>query len=160
MSRRAGGGVALALAALAACSPGAPEGVDKARLDEAVSSAVGDPNTCVLIGERGSGDLVYRYNSHMTCGRAVAACDGGGTRTAGALLKAVAADGRPRAISCDSAADGSRGVGWAAGPVPGRRLVYAAVMEGERSFPGRIMADRLAGAFEDAGLSGSVRKAR
>jgi hypothetical protein len=150
----------LALAALlAACSPGAPEGVDKSVLDAAVSRAVGDPGTCVLLGERGSGELVYRYNSHMVCGRSLASC-AGPAQTVGDLLKAVAADGRARAISCDSPADPSRSVGWAAGSVAGTNLVYAAVMEGDRTFPGRIMAERLDTAFRDAGVNGPVRKAR
>jgi hypothetical protein len=36
--------------------------------------------------------------------------------------------------------------------VAGRDLVFAAVMEGERALPGRVMTDRLAGAFTAAGL--------
>src|SRR5258707_2229823 len=40
-----------AAALLAACSPGAPKGVDKDQLDEAVSRAIGDPASCLLIAE-------------------------------------------------------------------------------------------------------------
>jgi hypothetical protein len=120
---------------------------------------VGDPSTCVLVGERRSGRLVYRYNTHMACGRSLPSCEGAAPRTVGDLLKATAADGRPRAASCDSVADGSRSVGWAAGPIDGGPLVYAAMMEGDRTFPGRVMSDRLAGAFAAAGLSGTARTA-
>ena len=48
---------------------------------------------------------------------------------------------------------GSRGVGWAAGPIQGTDMVYAAMMEGDRSFPGRMMAERLDAAFRRAKLS-------
>ncbi|WP_411287199.1 hypothetical protein [Phenylobacterium sp.] len=138
--------------ALSACSQEAPKGVDKAVLDEAVSRAVGDPNSCVLIAEQGSGKVVYRYNTHSACGRALAACDAPGTRTAQDLVEMTARDGQARHLSCNTTSDASRGVGWASGVIPGRGLAYAAVMEGDRAFPGRMMADRLAGAFEKAGL--------
>jgi len=138
--------------ALAACGPALPKGVDADRLEAAVSGAIGDPNTCVLIGRPGSGQIVWRYNTHLTCGRGLPVCDKPGGRTVGDLLKTVAADGRPRATSCGIPGDVSRGVGWAAGPVPGRQLVYAAVMEGPRALPGRIMSEEIEGAFKDAGL--------
>jgi len=137
---------------LAACSSGAPEGLERATLDAAVSKAIGDPSTCVLIGEPGTGRLVYRYNTHVACGRALPSCEGAGTRTADELLKQTAKDGQIRRLSCDTLADGSRGVGWAAGPVPGKPYVYAAMMEGDRSFPGMMMADRLERAFKTAGF--------
>lgn len=140
-------------AVLAACSPGAPKGVDKAKLDDAVAAAVGDPSTCVLIAEVGGGQ-VYRYGTHQTCGRALPACDGTQTRTAGDLLDAVAARPAAVAASCPTAADGSRSVGWAAGPIPGRDLVYSAVMEGQTAPPGIVMADKLARAFAGVGLGG------
>ena len=145
----------LSLAALGACSPGAPKGVDKDQLDAAVSRAIGDPASCLLIAERASGKLVYRYNTHTACGRPLPACGGandGGLQTIDQLLKATVKDGQARMLSCSSTADASRGVGWAAGPIPGKGLVYAAMMEGDRAFPGRMMADRLSRAFKDAGL--------
>ncbi|MDB5425693.1 MAG: hypothetical protein JWQ29_3109, partial [Phenylobacterium sp.] len=60
---------ALAVAALtlSACSPGAPKGVDKAKLDEAISRAIGDPATCLMIADQATGKLVYRYNNHTAC---------------------------------------------------------------------------------------------
>ena len=64
----AGLGAALALA-LSACSPGAPPGVDRDQLDAAVSRAIGDPNSCLLIAQAGSGKLYYRYNTHTACDR-------------------------------------------------------------------------------------------
>jgi hypothetical protein len=145
----------LGVSMLGACSPGAPKGVDKDQLDAAVSRAIGDPASCLLIAEQASGKLVYRYNTHTACARPLPACGGtgdGGLQTIEQLLKATVKDGQVRMMSCSSTADASRGVGWAAGPIPGKGLVYAAMMEGDRAFPGRMMAERLARAFKDAGL--------
>ncbi|THD55989.1 hypothetical protein [Phenylobacterium sp.] len=146
----------LSLLALVACSPGAPRGVDKDTLDAAVSRAIGDPASCLLIAEQGSGKLVYRYNTHTACARPLPACAAPGAgqqqQTIDQLLKATLKDGQARTLSCSSTSDASRGVGWASGPIPGKGLVYAAMMEGDRAFPGRMMADRLTQAFKDAGL--------
>jgi hypothetical protein len=145
----------LAVLTLCACSPGAPKGVDKDELDAAVSRAIGDPASCLLIAEQATGKLVYRYNTHTACARSLPSCDPatpGGAQTLDALLKATLKDGQPRTLSCSSTADASRGVGWAAGPIPGKGLVYAAMMEGQRAFPGRMMAERLSRAFTSAGL--------
>ncbi|MCR5881159.1 hypothetical protein [Phenylobacterium sp. J367] len=142
---------------LAGCAPGAPKGSDKATLDEAVSRAIGDPNTCVLIAERDSGRTVYRYNTATTCDREWPACDTAGSRKLKDLLERAVADGQARNLSCNTTPDGSRGVSWAAGPIAGAQgekpLVYAAVMEGNRVFPGLMMADRLSRAWTRAGLS-------
>jgi hypothetical protein len=127
--------------------------VNRDDLDAAISRAVGDPNTCVLIAEAGSGRRYYRYNSATTCAREFEACDKQGTRKLDDLLDAVAKDRQLRQLSCNTLADASRGVGWAAGPIAGTNLVYAAMMEGERAFPGRMMADRLEGAFRRAKVS-------
>lgn len=141
---------ALAVLSLAACSPGGPPGVDRDTLDAEVSRAIGDPASCLLIARKGSGRLVYRYNSATTCDRDLPACGAPGKTKVAHLLAATARDGQPRALSCNSAADASRGVGWAAGPIAGTDLVYAAAMEGDRTFPGRMMADRLDSAFRRA----------
>lgn len=138
---------------LGACAPGAPRGVDKEKLDEAISGAIGDPASCLLIAERDSGKVVYRYNSYGACARELPACDTAGGRTVKQLLEATRKDGQPRTLSCNTEADASRGVGWASGMVQGRTtMVYAAMMEGSRAFPGRMMAERLAGAFQKVGL--------
>lgn len=138
---------------LSACSPDAPPGVNRDELDAAVSKVLGDPATCVLIGKAGSGRLLYRYNTATACDRELPACDGPGVTKIAAVLKATAGDRQPRTFSCSSTADASRGVGWASGPIEGTDLVYAAMMEGDRAFPGRMMADRLAGAFRRAKVS-------
>jgi len=143
---------ALALLALAACSPGAPEGVDKAALDDAVSRAIGDPNSCLMIAEADGGEVVYRYNSATACANEWPACEGQGARKLKDLVELTAKDRQVRSLSCDSSI-GGRSVGWSAGPVPGKPYVYAAVMEGERAFPGMMMADRIASAFRKAGLT-------
>jgi hypothetical protein len=154
MTARRAAALSLAALTLAACSPGAPKGVDKDTLDAAISRAIGDPASCLLIAEQASGKLVYRYNTHTACARALPACNGVGnaTQTIDQLLKATEKDGQAHTLSCSSTSDASRGVGWASGPIPGKGLVYAAMMEGDRAFPGRMMADRLASAFKAAGL--------
>lgn len=145
--------VALAVLALAACSPTAPPGVNRDDLDAAISRAVGDPNTCVLIADARSGRVNYRYNTATACAREWPACDAAGARKLKDLLDATVKDRRPRALSCNTMADGSRGVGWSAGPIAGTDLVYAAMMEGDRVFPGRMMSDRLETAFRRAKVS-------
>jgi hypothetical protein len=151
------GPVALLCAAgllLVGCAPSAPKGVDKERLDEAVSGAIGDPASCLMLAEQDSGKRVYRYNSYGACDRKLPACDRPGVRKLEELLRDTVKDGQARALSCNTQADASRGVGWASGVIAGKSgpLVYAAMMEGDRAFPGRMMAERLARAFEKAGL--------
>lgn len=142
---------------LAACAPGAPPGVDRAKLDDAVSRAIGDPNSCLMIAQAGTGKRYYRYNTHAACDAKWPACDRAETTRLSERLERVAKDRAPVTLSCDTTADASRGVGWAAGPIAGTDLVYAAVMEGDRAFPGRMMADRLEGAFRRAGVAKDAR---
>ncbi|WP_374654295.1 hypothetical protein [Phenylobacterium sp.] len=148
-------GLAVALAVcvglLAACAPKAPAGVDKNVLDEAISQAIGDPGTCVLIGE--NGQTIYQYGTHMVCGRVLPSCEGEGTQTLADLLKTAPASGDPKTASCRSNPERTRIVAWAAGPVAGRDYVYAAVMEGDLVPPGIVVADKLRIAFQRAGLS-------
>jgi hypothetical protein len=138
---------------LSACSPDAPKGVDKAVLDQAVNQAIGDPNTCVIIAKRSGGE-VYRFGAYVACERGMPACAAGApNRSAADLAKATAKGGEALNASCPSTADRSRGVAWAAGPVPGRDdLVYAASMEGPATPPGLVIADKLETAFSRAGL--------
>lgn len=140
----------LSAAVLSACAPGAPAGVKKDVLDQAVSDAIGDPGTCVLIADQGK--VVYQYGTHVICGRKLPACDDPGLRTLDQLLKAAPTAGSPQTASCRSNADGSRLVAWAAGPIEGRQLTYAAVMEGDLVPPGVVIADKLKTAFTRAGL--------
>ena len=140
----------LSVAVLAACSPTAPKGVDKAVLDEAVSRAIGDPGTCLLIAE--GGKTVYQYGTHMVCGRVLPTCEGTATRTLADLLKDAPTAGAPKTASCRSNPERTRIVAWAAGPVAGRDMVYAAVMEGDLVPPGLVVADKLQTAFQRAGL--------
>ena len=139
-------------AALCGCAPKAPKGVSKEKLDDAVGAAVGDPATCVLIAERASGKVVYQFNNHIACGRQLPACDGRTTQTVRQVLKATLADGQPRLASCTWPNDTSKGISWASGPIPGRDLAYAALMEGQRALPGRRMAERLDDAFKATGV--------
>ena len=137
---------------LAGCAPGAPAGVKKDDLDAAVSHAIGDPATCLMIADQGSGKVVYRYNNNVACGRVLPSCEGSVRRTTEDLLKATLKDPRPRMTSCTWPNDPSKGISWAAGPIPGKGLAYAALMEGNRAMPGRMMAERLDNAFKSVGL--------
>ncbi|MFZ3006968.1 MAG: hypothetical protein WA047_12375 [Phenylobacterium sp.] len=149
--RRALATAALALS-LAGCSPAVLKGVDIPALDAAINATVGDPGTCVLIGETGSGEVVHRFGSNVTCGRALPACNGA-TRTLEDLLNITAKSRQPVNISCPSSPDGGRTVAWAAGPIETHdELVYAAAMEGPNTPPGVVIADKLTNAFEKVGL--------
>lgn len=151
--RRARALVVLAALALAACGPRAPKGVSHDALETAINGAIGDPNTCVLIGEARSGRVVYQFGSHVTCGKAWPSCGPTAPRKTGDLLVATTRGGGPLQASCPSNADGSRGVGWAAGPIDGHPdLAYAVAMEGKSTPPGVIIADKLKRAFKSAGL--------
>ncbi|MDP1618081.1 hypothetical protein [Phenylobacterium sp.] len=135
-----------------ACAPAGPEGVDTSILDREIGQRIGDPSTCVLIAERASGKIVHRYGTNTVCARTYPGCQDQPARTVEGLLKSLGPAAEAVASSCPTATDGSRSVGWAAGPVAGRDLVFAAVMEGQRALPGMIMTDRLASAFSAAGL--------
>lgn len=150
--RRLVGVLASLTVVLGACAPGLPPGVERERLDAAISAGIGDPDTCVLIATAGAARTAYRYNSHTVCARTLPTCRGAARGAVADLLKSVVRDGQAQAVSCPASPDGGRTVAWAAGPIPGRALVYAAVMEGERALPSRVMAERLARAFRDAGL--------
>ena len=138
----------------AACAPPLPKGVDPLMLEQAVGEAIGDPNTCVLVGQAGSGRVVWTYGSPGVCGKVWPACNGTDARDVGALLKAAGREGAVIQASCPSNRDRSRSVAWAAGPVPGQPdLVFPAVMEGATTPPGVVVSDKLRGAFERAGLT-------
>lgn len=144
---------ALALTGLAACSPTAPPGVDKDVLDAEVSRAIGDPATCVMIADAGSGKVLYRYNTATVCARELDGCARNVRMTVRGLLDATAKDRQTRRLSCITAPDGSRSVGWSSGPIAGTSLVYAAAMEGDHAFPGLMIGDRLRSAFARAKVS-------
>ncbi|KRA66962.1 hypothetical protein ASD89_01645 [Caulobacter sp. Root656] len=144
----------LVLAALAACSPKLPKGVDEQQLSEAVGRAIGGPNTCVLLANK-AGKVVWTGGGYITCARNLPTC-GGTTTTAQSVLEGAV--GKPaRFASCPSG-PGANTVGWAMGPVPvgpGKPdlgLSYVAVMEGERALPGREVQERIEEAFAKAGL--------
>ena len=146
--------VLAAAGALAACGPSAPKGVDKAKLDDVVGTAIGSPGTCVQIVEKASGKSVWRYGEYISCARELPSCQGAATTTLGDVA-VLAAKGDERALSCDSLPDGSRSVGWATGTAgtPGHGLAYAAVVEsGDRPLPGREIKTRLEAALAKAGL--------
>ncbi len=144
-------GLVLCALLAASCAPPAAKGLPKDALDAAIGGAVGDPSTCVVIAERSSLRVVYRYGDAFSCGRTLPACDQAGRIDALEALKFAAAG---RMTSCPTAPDGSRTVGWSADRVPSktRDLVYSAVMEGERALPGREMHARLYDAFVASGV--------
>ena len=136
------------------CSGPPPSGgLPAAALDHAIGDAVGDPATCVLLADRATGKVVYRYGEAFNCVRGAPACDRPGFMSA---TQALALAGAPegRGASCNSTADGSRTVGWAEGRAASasRDLIYSAVMEGQTALPGHEIAARLDVAFRRAGL--------
>ena len=140
-------------AGLGACTPKSAQGLQTSQLDNQVAAAIGDPTTCLLLADRASGKVVYRYGTDFNCARALPACDLAGVTTAKAALQYAARPGG-RMASCASLPDGSRQVGWAEGRVQSakRDLTYSAVMEGERALPGHEINARLFDAFQKAGL--------
>jgi hypothetical protein len=140
---------------LAGCSPKLPKSVDEQQLSEAVGRAIGGPNTCVLIADKGGHRCLARGRLHHL--RPQPAHLRRRDHHGPDVLKAVR--GKPaRFISCPSG-PGANTVGWAMGPVPtvgaGKPdlgLSYVAVMEGERALPGREVGDRVEEAFAKAGL--------
>ncbi len=140
--------------ALGGCAgPPAEKGLPVDALHDAIAVSVGDPSTCVLLADRVTGKVVYRYGEAFNCVRGVPACDRPGAMSATQAL-ALASIAGGRAVSCPSNADGSREVGWAEGRATSktRDLVYSAMMEGERALPGHEIAARLDEAFHKAGL--------
>jgi uncharacterized Zn-binding protein involved in type VI secretion len=128
-------------------------GLPTSQLDNQIAAAIGDPTTCVLVADAASGKVLYRYGDDFNCVRGLPACDAPGLISAKTALPFAARPGG-RFASCNSLPDGSRTVGWAEGPVQSntRKLVYSAVMEGQRTLPGREMNARLYDAFQKAGL--------
>ncbi|MFZ5669021.1 MAG: hypothetical protein ACOY4K_05980 [Pseudomonadota bacterium] len=151
--------LALAAAAgLAACQPSGPRGIDNELLTQEVRKAVGDPNTCVYLVEKGGGRTVFQYGEYGTCHRGLPSCEAAGGLLDAAGLARLAAQGDARTTSCDSEPDGASRVGWASGPVTPSPdaaygdLAYAAVMEGPTVLPGREIQARLEAAFRRAGM--------
>ena len=146
--------VAAALAAVVGCSaPTTDKGLPVEALHDAIAASVGDPSTCVLLADRATGRVVYRYGEQFNCLRGAPACDRPGFVTATQALPLATTPGG-RAVSCPSNPDGSRMVGWAQGKATSktRDLVYSAVMEGDRALPGQEISARLDAAFRQAGL--------
>lgn len=148
--------VAVCALGLAACQPSGPRGVDSDLLNAEIGRAIGDPNTCVVLVEKGSGKVVYRYGRYSGCLRSLPACSTPDTLTTEDLGK-LAAAGDARTVSC-AAAEGASRVGWASGPVVKSAnaeygdLAFAAMMEGPTVLPGREISVRLQNALKRAGM--------
>lgn len=135
----------LAVLTLGACAPKGPPGVDARVLAEEVGMVVGDPGrTCVVLSEAGSGKVLWRSAKSYVCARTLPACTSAELISVETLAR--------RAASGATVQTGCSNVSWAAGPTRRKGVVYAAVMQGERAFPGMEIARRLEGAFERAGL--------
>ena len=83
-------------------------------LDHAVAQAIGDPDTCLLIADRGTGRVLYRYGAPFNCIRGLPACDRPGYMSAKQALALATAPGGRKA-SCPSNPDGSRDGGLGGG---------------------------------------------
>lgn len=129
---------------LSACAPKAPPGVDLDKLAQAVGEAVGDPGTCVILAQAGSGKILWRSAKSYVCARTLPSCTGP-TETSVESLAETAAKGGVLLTGCSN-------VSWAAGPTRREGVAFAAVMQGERALPGIEIARRLDKAFERAGL--------
>ena len=141
-------------AALAGCSgPAAKSDLPTDALDHAIADAIGDPDTCLLLADRATARVLYRYGAPFNCIRGLPACDRPGFLSAKQAVALAATPGGRRA-SCPSNADGSRTVGWAEGAVTSKKrdLVYSAMMEGQTALPGQEMNARLYDAFQKVGL--------
>lgn len=136
--------ILLAAAWLVGCSPNLPDGVDAKRLTDTVGAVIGDPATCVILAQKGTGKVLWRSSRRQVCAQERQACTRPGLTTPEALIK-DAAKGLTLQTGCES-------VSWAAGPTPRADIVYAAVMYGERALPGREIAYRLDSAFKTAGF--------
>jgi hypothetical protein len=146
------GAAALAVVAVLACAcVPKTNGLPTDALDEVVARAIGDPATCLLVAERATRRVVYRYGDGASCARALPACDRPGALTPGEALSLAEAG---RTTSCASNPDKTRAVAWAEGRVTGskRDLIYSAVMEGDHILPGMEISARLDEAFRKAGL--------
>ena len=146
-------GLALGALTLSACSQSRAGGLPTDALDQAIGASIGDPTTCLILAQRATHKILYRYGDAFNCARGLPACDRPGVMSAeGALALADTAQGRT--ASCPTSADGSRTVGWAQGRAASARrdLIYSAVMEGQRALPGQEMSARLDDAFQRAGL--------
>lgn len=130
--------------ALVACSPKAPAGVDAGELAQAVGQAVGDPGTCVILAQTGSGKVLWRSAKSYVCSRTLPSCVSAKEISVEALA-ASAANGAVLVTGCSN-------IGWAAGPTRRDGVVFAAVMQGDKALPGIEIARRLDKAFERAGL--------
>lgn len=145
-----------ALAALvftAACARQEAAGLPSTQLDQAIGGSIGDPTTCVLIADRATGRIRYRYGQLFNCVRGMPACDRPGFLNAKAALKLASVP--PRGQSCPSNPQAARQVGWAEGVIGGSSgtLIYSAVMEGDRALPGHEMNVRLYDVWTKTGLA-------
>lgn len=152
---RAGVVAASLMAILGACTPTPPSGknLPTDALDDAIGAAVGDPATCVLLADRATRKVVYRFGTSVVCRRTLPACDRPGFINPETALSLAATPGG-HAASCPSNPEHTAEVAWSAGKVESgkRDLIYSAVMEGRRTLPGREMAVRLQEAFAKAGI--------
>jgi hypothetical protein len=142
-----------AISAQGCSRPPASPGLPVEALDRAIASAIGDPATCVLLADRRTGKVVYRYGARFNCVRGLPACDRPGFISATQALSFAGSAGG-RQASCASTTDGTRMVGWAEGRAPSRSrdLIYSAMMEGETAMSGHFIAARLDDALQSAGL--------
>lgn len=137
----------------AACARQDGAALPSTQLDQAIGTAIGDPTTCVLIADRATGKIRYRYGQLFNCVRGMPACDRPGFLNAKTGLKLAAVP--PRGESCPSSPQGTRRVGWAEGVIGGTSgtLIYSAVMEGDRALPGHEMNVRLYDVWTKTGLA-------
>lgn len=137
--------------ALAGCTPSSLAGVDQQSLEDEVARSIGDPSTCVLLADGQSGKIVWSSNLPSVCRRKIDLCTRPGKGAPKTAIKDVMRGAR-LAASCNSSFGPGRTVGWAGGRANGK-LIYVAVMEGDRALPGSEIQSRVEEAFQRAGLT-------
>jgi hypothetical protein len=134
-----------AVIGLSGCAPHLPKSVNEATLQQQIASTIGDLNTCVILAESGSGKVAWVNGLPAACRIKYSACTVDKLISVKDLAQSAAKTGLPVATGCQS-------VSWAAGPAGHGKLVYGAVMSGERALPGIEIRRRLDEVFAHSGL--------
>lgn len=137
-------------AILAACAPRPADlGLDEAVLENDIGRRIGSPGTCVVLAS--DGEIVYRWGTHVICGRELPSCEGSATTTAEALAVA----GAPRRVSCPNGTDVA--AWWSGSGRTSKGVVtFAASMAGPDALPAIEVERRLTPVFKNAGLTVGV----
>lgn len=139
--------IAAAAGALQACAPKPADlGLNADLLDDQIGRRIGSPGTCVVVAK--DGQIVYRWGTHVVCGRSLPACVAPGETT----VEDLATAGEVRRISCPS---GVEVASWwsGAGRTRAGRVTFAASMAGPDALPAIEVERRLTPVLARGGLT-------